>query len=547
MKRLFAALVFILVACQVFASTYKIRSYSFDLKEGKTKRSILLEFIDSKDKEDDKSFNSLEKMVEFLDDKRQQLANTRLFYFVEYTYELEETSVDVFEADVVFSIGDAHTFLIVPYPKYDSNYGINLKLKAKDSNFLGTFTTLDSSLAFTQRNNSFKDGIIEWDFSVDDMRIRDAKLSFSHSGAVDFLTWTDSFLKGSINIKDVKFRDVSVKGSFSFEASPQNADRKSPWGGKELKSTVGITFLNPKLNEASLSNTLKYTYSNEKFVTSTTFSFLYSRDLGITSSSSVETVQYGFEEGLSTITAGTGISKRFKLFKKVSFAPSLWFYVDYNFSKKALDPYPEITFPFSYGRIDWVGDNNFRKGLTFSIKAIDEYHILNDSDFLHKHVAKITGEIVFHYPVASWFNPSARFNFILANSYQKINKDNVYSWNMRGVMDNNDTINQYRKFAMTLNLDLMFNFIKINGFCKTYAIAFTDFFLGSPKKADPEGGFEKLMTVGGEGIIILDSHPSYPIRGSLSFNADHLVKLIKGEMDIRDVEFELFIGLYFFY
>ena len=96
---------------------------------------------------------------------------------------------------------------------------------------------------------------------------------------------------------------------------------------------------------------------------------------------------------------------------------------------------------------------------------------------------------------------------------------------------------------MTFNLDLMFNFIKINGFCKTYAIAFTDLFLGR----NDDGSLAKLMTVGGEGIIILDSHPSYPIRGSLAFNADHLVKFIKGEMDIRDVEFELYIGLYFFY
>ena len=542
MKKLIAALVFILIAFQVFASTYKVRSYSFDIK-GKSKRATLLEFIDSKDKEKDKTFDSLEKMVAFLDDKRQQLINKRVFYEVEYSYVLEETAADVFEADVVFYVEDAKTFLIVPYPKYDSNYGINLKLKAKDSNFLGTFTTLDSSLAFTQRNNSFKDGKLEWDFSVDQMRLGEAKLSFSHSGAADFLTWTDSFLKGSINISNVKFWDVAVNGSFSFKASPKGPERDSRWGGTELSSSVGISFLNPKLNSASASNSITYTFDSKKFETSTSFSFLYSEKLGVTSSTSLSTVQYGFDDGLYSIKVGTGASKGFTLFHRVNFSPSLWVYVEYTFPSRSVDPYPVLTLPFSYGRIDWVGDNNFRKGLTFSFTASDEYHVLYEADFLHKQVAKLTGNVTFHYPATSWFNPSARLNFILANTYQNINDSNVYSWNMRGIMDNNETINKYRKFAMTFNLDLMFNFIKINGFCKTYAIAFTDFFLGS----NEDGSFDKLLTVGGEGIIILDSHPSYPIRGSLSFNADHLVKLIKGEMDIRDVEFELYIGLYFFY
>ena len=543
MKKFFAALVFILVACQVFASTYKVRSYSFDVKGGKTKSSALLEIVDSKDKEKDKTFDSLEKMVAFLDDKKQQLVNIRVFYTVEYTYELEEISADVFEADVIFSVEDADTFLIVPYPKYDSNYGISLKLKAKDSNLLGTFTVLDSAVAFTQRNNSFKDGKLEWDLSVDQMRLGDAKLSFSHSGAADFLTWTDSFLKGSVNISDVKFWDVAVNGSFSFKASPEGPERDSRWSGNELRSSVGIKFLNPILSNSSISNSITYSFESEEFKTITTFSFLYNEKIGVTSSSSLETVQYGLDGGLSLIKVGTGISKGLTLFHRLNFSPSLWVYVECDIPTGNIDPYPVLTLPFSFGRIDWVGDNNFRKGLTFSFTASDEYHVLEDKDFLKKQRAKLTGSVTFLYPVTSWFNPAARLKFVLANTDQKINEDNVYSWNMRGIMDNNEIINQRRTFGMTFNLDLMFNFIKINGFCKTYAIAFTDLFLGS----NADGSLDKLMTVGGEGIIILDSHPSYPIRGSLGFNADHLVKMIKGEMDIRDVEFELYIGLYFFY
>jgi hypothetical protein len=151
--------------------------------------------------------------------------------------------------------------------------------------------------------------------------------------------------------------------------------------------------------------------------------------------------------------------------------------------------------------------------------------------------------MTFHYPVASWFNPSARLNFMYSNEMLQINKDNTYSWNMRGIRDVNTTINTWRTFGMTFNLDLMTNFIRFGNFCSTYAIPFMDVFVGS----NSDGTFDKLVTVGGEGIIILDSHPSYPIRGSLGFNALDLVDCMKGEKDFSDVEFELFIGLYFFY
>lgn len=529
-----------LAVSQLFAATYRVRSYSFDVK-GKTKNASLLEFIDSKDNEKDKTFESREGLEVFLNDKQQQLVNKRVFHQVGYTYELQETSPDFFDADVVFHIVDASTFLIVPYPKYDSNYGMSLKLKAKDSNFLGTFSTLDSTLAFTQRNNTFRDGKLEWDIAVDSMRLGDAKLSFSHSGAMDFLTWTDTFLGASVSVSEVKFWDMSVNGSLSFKFSPKGAAKDSRWGGKELASTIGISFLNPKLKMASVTNSIKYTFDTKKFETVTTFSYMYDSQLEIRGSSSLETVQYGFDNGLDYIIVGTGASRSFTFFRKLNFTPSLWAYVKFTVPSEDFDPYPTITLPFSFGRIDWVGDNNFREGLTFTIKATDEIHVLYGKDNRHK--LKLTGNIQAHYPVTSWFNPSARLDFILASDEQEINKDNVYSWNMRGIRDANTTICKYRKIGMTLNLDLMFNFVRIRDFCRTYAIAFSDVFVGS----NPDGSFDSLVTVGAEGIVILDSHPGYPIRASLGVNADHIVKLIKGEMSLKEIEYELYIGLYFFY
>ena len=192
----------------------------------------------------------------------------------------------------------------------------------------------------------------------------------------------------------------------------------------------------------------------------------------------------------------------------------------------------------------WPNCQTFiRKGFKFSLTGTDTYHLLNNPDFFHH--LQLSGSAAVHYPVTSWFNPSARLSFVVGNYGTQFNYYLTYSWNMRGIRDDNPAMYEYmyRKIAMTLNLDLMVNFIEITGFCKTYVTPFMDFFLGS----NDDGSFDRLMTVGGEGIVILDSHPSYPIRGSLGFNADHLVKWAKGEMDLTDVEFEIFIGLYFLY
>ncbi len=534
MKRLFAILAFVLVVAQLFAATYTIRSYTFDV-QGKTKEDSLEEFIG----EADVSFESEEKLKAFLDEKRQLLLNLRVFHIVEYTYEARPNGTGEFFVNVTFHITDASTFLAIPYPKYDSNYGLSLKLKAKDSNLFGTFTTLDSTLAFTQRNNSFQDGLLEWDFSVDELRIKDAKLSVSHIGAMDFQSWTSSYLGASTSFSNVHFWDIAMNGSFTFKFAPKADEKNSPWGLKTIGGSLGFSFENPKLRSASLSSSVEYDFTAEKLTTDTTFSYKYDHAWGITSDTNLYTLDYKNSASGSYVRFGTGASRPFS-FDKGSFTPSVMVYVRFYYNLQEVDPYYVITLPISYGRVDWV-DNNFRKGYKLSLTATDTFHLENIEN--HHHTLSLSGYAEGHYPLTSWFNPSARVNFGLNNDGWSVNSGLAYSWNMRGIRDDNPTINSYRKFAMSFNLDLMVNFIRINGLCKTYATPFMDFFMGS----DGNGGFDKLMTVGAEGIVILDSHPSYPIRGSLGFNAADLLSWAKGEIGLTDVEWELFIGLYFLY
>ena len=559
-----------LVVFQLFASTYRVRSYSFESK--KTTHAVLAEFVGAPGA----VFESEEDMVEFLADKRQQLYNKRIFYDVLFTYELYESSPDMFDADVVFHVADAKTFLIVPFPKYDSNYGLSIKLKAKDTNFLGTFTTLDANIEYSQRNNSFEDGRLDWDFTVDSLRIKDAKLSFSQYGVLDFMTWSDSKAGLSANISDVKIGNVGLNGSIAFNMGPIGGDKSDKWSLRNIEMTLGtsvdfssvglsnsvkftmipkdigdvyivvpeelsdtatISFKNPKLNNATAGTTITYNFISELFKTDSYFSYRIEKIYGITHKIYLYTEQTGFINGLSLIRPGTGISKGLSLFGKVSFTPSFDIYFPYYFATQSVDTYVVTTLPFSYGRIDWI-ENNFRKGFVFSLSATDTYYLVSKYNKI-----SINGGATVHYPLTSWFNPSARVDFMYSNELLQINKDGSYSWRMRGIRDANEDINAYRTFGMVLNLDLMFNFIRINDFCSSYAIPFMDLFIGS----NPDGSFDKLVTVGAEGIVILDSHPSYPIRGSLGFNAEHLYEFLQGDREMSEVEFELFIGLYFLY
>jgi len=400
-KRFFSFLVLLLATAQLFASTYIINSYSYEV-DGKTKKFALAEFVG----EPGDSFSSEADLKKFLEDKKQQLWNKRVFLELEYSYELTPNGDD-FDVDVFFYVKDAKTFLIIPFPKYDSNYGFSFKAKAKDANFLGTFTTMDSSVEITQEDNSFKEGTLDWDFTVDSLRVKEAKLTFSHQGALDFQKWTNSYLGLSAKISNVKVKELVFNGSVNFRYSPNVNDRSSEWKPKTLSTSFGVSFKNPKMRSANASNSLSYTFSNKLFTTNTSFSFKLSNKLNITSTSNLYTTQYGFDDGLTYIRVGTGVSKGFTLFKKISFSPSVMMYVGYTLKSETYDPYYVLSLPFSHGRIDWVA-NNFRKGFKFSLTGTDTYHFLNNEDGFHS--LYLTGNATAHYPVTSWFNPSARIS-----------------------------------------------------------------------------------------------------------------------------------------
>ena len=142
----------ILFSSSIFSERYKVIDANYQVQGagfsflGATKPSVLRQKfpIDKK-----KTFDSLEELEKYVHNYEQNLVSSRDFDSVKVEYEtsLSDTSSNEEKInDVILKVElvDTHHFLVVPYPKYSSDTGASLKLKARDSNFLGTLNTMNT-------------------------------------------------------------------------------------------------------------------------------------------------------------------------------------------------------------------------------------------------------------------------------------------------------------------------------------------------------------------------------------------------------------------
>lgn len=170
MKRLLLLLT--IIFCGFFtlsAENYQITSYNFDITGvgfkifGTTSEYAILKNypINTKD-----VFKSEEDLLAYINDYKTKLVSSRVFESVdlEIIYnsdndisntESEDTSSDIINVLLNFKILDSHHLLIMPYPKYSSNDGFTLKLKCKDTNFLGSLNTMSTDISMNFSNEGF--------------------------------------------------------------------------------------------------------------------------------------------------------------------------------------------------------------------------------------------------------------------------------------------------------------------------------------------------------------------------------------------------------
>ncbi len=494
LKKLISILfILCIITVSLFAESYVIRSYDFDIS-GKTQAWVLRNLIVPKSEE---KFSSKEELVSALNSKKQTLDNKRVFKSVGYTLS-EEVSGDVVYVDVLFTIDDAHTFLMLPYPKYDSNYGMKLGLKYYESNLMGTLSNLYGVTNVVFEPWDFKDADYYTEFNLNNLLIGEASVSAVFSGNLN-PEEKDLDYKANLKVSNIVLaKGYSMNLAFGFEntGSELKYSGSGSLTGLKLKDvsfvpsisaliyekTQASSYITPVLTTSNirisnmkidLSETVKF-MNSKKFALSeavhtTSIAFVdgaltkygYSNTITYTPKSTIKlnnTISYTLSDSstlhfyeniiwdvnkayFSTFDSGIGISQKIKIGEYISITPTLKEFLTTSFVKGDIEPkfsrYYVISGSTSGNYINWKGD--FRDGISYSL-SISEAWTQEYTSRKAKDTILDRFELSLFKVVWGWLNPSARIIVNYTNNVSEkgaINgsDDAVLGEYLRGVRD----------------------------------------------------------------------------------------------------------------
>lgn len=598
-RKYLSFIVFVLFSLSLYAGSIKVSGYNIEII-GKTKEEVVRNLIVLEEVE---YFDSEDDLLSALNDKRQVLENKRVFTSVSYEYEIIDS-----EAYVRFEIIDAKSFLIIPFPKYDSNYGLKLGAKMWNRNLFGTLTSLDGTLFVTIKDWNWSRPEIYGNVSLGNLSIGSTKLSLEleAEGSVGetlsdyslymdvsniplFLnSWLDvTYSLSSVDSGDVKnniflslggikLNKVEVTPSFKsvFYKNEANKNYLLPsisvkaielgGVGLEFNETIKIStkeyensyspeyllhedtisFNGGMLKDFSLSNTVKYKFKNG-------YDFLNEIKYNLNSVFSLHVAEDIYMSGDGSIRhfdSGVGVGESIKLGKNFELSSKLLSYIR-SYSNGDYTPLYTLDVSLKGANIKWIG--NYREGVSANISIKEAWEIKSGdikADFekngLYDHM-----EVSLFKLLGEWFNPSAR---VLVNSYLRNDpdEDNSFIWGSSGTLGDelrgirNDSVSDSNLLAIVANFNLLsyFPMPSIFSFVDCYANVFFDYGL---VKNSVSSLIKQYYGVGVEGIGILKSYPSYPIRVSLGFDVSKLMKWIE---DRESMDFyEIYLGMGFLF
>lgn len=401
MKRFSFFLFFIISTSFIFAERYQIKDVRYFIN-GMTREYALEKIVDI---EKDRIFESYEEFRIYIDDLTNQFNSERnlssAIVNVSYDPTLSEGNICFTTLNIMTQ--DSKHFLALPYPKYDSNEGFLLKLKMKDTNFLGTMETLDFDLNFAIEHN-------------DDENKDDVVFGVNFDYDYPFKLWkVDSSWNNTFSID---YTMGETKPEFEYE--------------------TGFTFSIPF---STYSLQIDFTQGIER-----NFDYLeYDDDLFYT-----EYAKFSIPITVANIDN----------WGKVEWTP----FVDYtlNWDDNGIEELNEdLTSPIfsvgheiSSGRISWIG--NFRQGVDFTISQNLGYNY-QKSEYL----ASVNGSISLH-KAFKYFGFSSRIQ-----GFGHINKTEKIGSYLRGIKDDQEykdlDIEALKvKTAIVCNIDIPIKIMKTN-------------------------------------------------------------------------------------
>lgn len=372
MKKLIYTLALLLLSLPLFANAYKIVDVQYNITPcswpflGVTKQNSLENNVPLNKT---KTFESVEELETYLSDYKQRLSNTRAFDKIDVSYDIKQnTSLN--EVYLKVSLTDTVHLLAVPYPKYDSNSGVVFKIKAKDTNFLGTMNPMSTDINFSLDNTeSEKQIALGFNFDYD----------YPFKAGIFNATWVNSH---------------ALDYTFGEDAPDWN----SKTGLRFVLPKPGISFVFDLYQYASYNNDF-ISYNDALYFTqyaafSMPISLFEINNFGtVTTTPSISFTHNWDKDGIDPFNtslssptmkignniAGSRINWRHNFRTGVMF--NLGTYIDYNFQRKTVIPY--ITNNVSLFKSFTISDNFVvfkRFGLCADLEA---FYYFNDKSSVY--------------------------------------------------------------------------------------------------------------------------------------------------------------------
>lgn len=501
MKKVLFSLFFTCILSFLYSQNYKISDYNIEVEGnfwGTTKTSAVL----SNYPIDTKTVFTEEELNKYIENYDQNLVNTRLFIDVQVSYEKLSENTEINEVILNIKLVDSNHLLAVPYPKLSSNDGFTLKIKAKDTNFLGTMNTMNADVNINIDNGEFSPG---FNFSYD--------FPFTVAGN--------------------KFSIVNDY-SLSYTIGDEIPD---------FEVITGIEYVKPYDFYSYKLSALQYIINDNDYLK-------YDDNLY-------------FKEKLSFSTPIT--LKKLKNYTNLNYNPYISLVYNWDFNGISQDNEglysPIISFGhgISNGDIDWIG--NFKKGYKYSISNDYQYN-LNNGDFYPSISFEVEYYAFFKNKNKKYLNKFGLYTDVYGflNIAHFLDSDlNIFKYGeslgsrLRGRKDNEDLGYEGKNTApmgIAINIDLphymfetnfkkdLFNFeMQVSPFVDIGIFSYE----GSRKPAIKDG----IYCAGCEVLIFPRKFSSFTIRASLGMD---VMKVLKDEDGLkrgllRKSNYEYFIGI----
>lgn len=398
MKKLLLLFISLFIVNFSYSERYRIDYVNYDII-GITKKYALekaVEIDKTRVFESFEDFHKYIKDIQLLFNNERNLSTT----IVNVSYG-EKDPEEITSITLNISTVDSKHFLALPYPKYNSNDGFILKLKAKDTNFLGTMETLNTDINFSIEPQT------------DNPDVYDTKFGINFDYDYPFKLWK---------------MDSSWNNSFSIDYT---IGRSSP----EFSFDTGFTFSLPFKKyalEITLNQGIHKDFDYEK----------YGDEL------------YFTESARLSLPYKIG---RFFDSCDVTWTPYVAFSKNIDRDGISLDnrdligPALNIGHSLSTGRYNW--HNNFRKGITFDF---DQNIGFNYGKKKYTSQISATMKTFFSSTIVGF---ASRFK-----AFYYMNTDDKIGSYIRGIRDeqnyiNSDTKSLTTQAAILLNLDIPIHII----------------------------------------------------------------------------------------